>query len=613
MRDSGLDSCLSHRQHRNGLLLILAVGAAICVWDLGSTGLVDETPPLFAAAGRAMRDTGDWLTPRVNGLPRYDKPPLLYWLMALFYSLPGHSFWDPLGTWAARLPSALSSVLMMLVMADTLMRWPQNHDPYPRRTAIGTALAFALSPIVLVWTRIAVSDALLCCTFGLSMIFHWRCYVNPSTNQWWLGWFFLGLAVLTKGPVAIALAAISLIAFSLLHGDSASFWRCIKPRLGIFITCLISLPWYLLELIFEGKPFWDSFFGYHNFQRFASVVNSHSQPWWFFFLMLIVASLPFTPFLILGLIRSFEDLMSNFFVGYAPSPKNSMPLFATCWLLTILLFFTLAATKLPSYWLPATPAAAFLIGPSASYSIRKDFLKPTASLLMILILFFVALVLWGSQIWIWNIHDPEMPTLVNDLYVSGLINRAAFFFAIAGLIGFVYVLFFRPLLLLAVQVPLIFFQLFSFLPLWRLGDDLRQLPLRQVSELIINFKTKSEPVLMVGAMKPSLHFYSRQIIIQEGRTKEALVNLEDRLRNETRQGFEEGYPKGFKGLKTAIVVIDQQTIKRNHWARISFDLLGKRGIYFVGRINLKDLENQANRLKKQNIVPNWDNPRPERF
>ena len=86
------------------LLAVLLLGLALFVWQLGDTGLVDETPPLFAAAARAMAETGDWLTPRVNGLPRYDKPPLVYWLMGLGYLLPGQNAWNPLGTWDARLP-----------------------------------------------------------------------------------------------------------------------------------------------------------------------------------------------------------------------------------------------------------------------------------------------------------------------------------------------------------------------------------------------------------------------------------------------------------------------------------------------------------------------------
>ena len=93
------------------LLIVLVSGIIIFILGLGTTGLVDETPPLFAAASRAMSESGDWLTPKVNGMFRFDKPPLIYWLMGFFYSLPKNELWDSLGTVSARLPSALGSLL----------------------------------------------------------------------------------------------------------------------------------------------------------------------------------------------------------------------------------------------------------------------------------------------------------------------------------------------------------------------------------------------------------------------------------------------------------------------------------------------------------------------
>ena len=66
------------------LLIVFVCGIIIFISDLGTTGLVDETPPLFAAAARAMSESGDWLTPKVNGMFRFDKPPLIYWLMGFF-------------------------------------------------------------------------------------------------------------------------------------------------------------------------------------------------------------------------------------------------------------------------------------------------------------------------------------------------------------------------------------------------------------------------------------------------------------------------------------------------------------------------------------------------
>ena len=125
------------RWRRAVLLLTLLLGLLLFVWRLGTTGLVDETPPLFAAAARAMTETGDWLIPRVNGLPRYDKPPLVYWLMGLVYALPGQERWNPLGTWAAAFPSVLATLGVMLALADTLLRWPQ--PPFPAHGAGGGA------------------------------------------------------------------------------------------------------------------------------------------------------------------------------------------------------------------------------------------------------------------------------------------------------------------------------------------------------------------------------------------------------------------------------------------------------------------------------------------
>ena len=90
--------------------MVLVSGIIIFILDLGNTGLVDETPPLFAAAARAMSESGDWLTPKVNGMFRFDKPPLIYWLMGFFTHYLRNEIWDSLGTLSARLPSALGSL-----------------------------------------------------------------------------------------------------------------------------------------------------------------------------------------------------------------------------------------------------------------------------------------------------------------------------------------------------------------------------------------------------------------------------------------------------------------------------------------------------------------------
>jgi len=598
---------VSGRQRRQVLALVLTLGLVITFWRLGSTGVVDETPPLFAAAGRAMADTGDWLTPRVNGLPRYDKPPLVYWLMGFGYALPGREVWDPLGSWAARLPSALATVGLMLGLADTVLRWPFSGDARPRLTALTAPLAFAFSPLVLVWSRTAVSDALLCGLLGLSLLLQWRRFAAPQEVAWWPAWVILGFAVLAKGPVAVVLSGLALLMFGALRRDLVQPWRRLRPLPGLLLTALISLPWYALELLVEGQPFWDSFFGYHNLQRFTSVVNDHLQPWWFFGPVMLVAALPFTPYLLLGLARVPRSRIA---------PEHSLHQFAACWLLAVLLLFTTAATKLPSYWLPATPAAALLVAQatvsSTVGSSRWQRMAWGGCLMLIAVL---AAGFWLGSLWVPLIDDPEMPTLSVDLLASGFLKWAAVWFSAAAALGAVLLLQHRAAAkaLLALQGCLLGFHLTALIPIAELADRLRQQPVRDASSLMLSQQRSGEPMVMVGAMKPSLHFYTGQVILYEGQSDGALVNIADRLAHEQRRGWS-GYPLGSPGASsTVLVLIDRGTAARDHWSDLQPLLLGQIGIYDVWRLDRSRLEQRAQNLKADGVDADWREPRPERY
>ena len=114
-------------------------------------------------------------------------------------------------------------------------------------------------------------------------------------------WIFLSFAVLTKGPVALVLSGLTILFFALFRNNLFGILKILRVIPGLFLVFIISFPWYLIELLIEGKPFLDSFFGYHNLQRFTSVVNSHGEPWWFFLTVLCIASLPLTPFLLISI------------------------------------------------------------------------------------------------------------------------------------------------------------------------------------------------------------------------------------------------------------------------------------------------------------------------
>jgi len=588
---------LAAPRSRGVLLASLALGLLLFVWQLGATGLVDETPPLFAASARAMAESGDWLIPRVNGLPRYDKPPLVYWAMGVIYALPGQGQWDPLGTWAARLPSALATVVAMQALVLTLLRWPQGRRQ-PSRTALAAGLAFALSPLVLLWGRIAVSDALLTGTLALSLLLIWQSYASAG-QRWWAGWLVLGLAVLTKGPVAVLLLGLTLLLFAALQADWRGLVASLRPLRGVLLTALVALPWYGAALVVEGEPFWRSFFGYHNLQRFTSVVNDHQAPWWFFALVLVLASLPLTPLLLLGLVRGLR--------GPAPAPPLSLQRFAACWLLAVLLFFSAAATKLPSYWLPATPAAGLLIALAAQRRPRLVW-RLCALLALSLALAFAA-----APLWVPLIVSPEMPGLPQALLASGRPPLAAVCFALAAVLALVGWRRGSAGVLLAVQLPLVLFVPLVLLPLWQLGDQLRGEPVRRLAAAVVDRQAVSatpQPLAMVGMLKPSLHFYGRQVVIYEGAEPAGLVNLAERLAGEERQGQ---VPSSVEQHPQLLLVIDADTAERDHWRGLDPQLLDQAGIYRLWRLDRRRLEQRAAELTAGGVRADWRDPRPERY
>jgi len=452
---------LNSKKRLLNAVIVLVSGIIIFILGLGNTGLVDETPPLFAAAARAMSESGDWITPKVNGMFRFDKPPLIYWLMGFFYSLPKNEIWDSFGTLSARLPSALGSLFLTLMIGDTLFCWPQKGDRQ-FLTPIVASLGFALSPLIIIWSRTAVSDALLTGTLGISLLLFWRRMASENNDKCISAWVFLGFAILVKGPVAFVLALLTITSFLFCQKNWKMLLSKINPKKGFLITTLISVPWYILELLKEGKPFWDNFFGYHNFQRYTSVVNNHAEPFWFFIYIMILASLPFTPFLYHGIFKAFKDFLKS--SKESCNITDTLYTYSLCWLTSVLIFFSLSATKLPSYWLPAIPAASILI--SNSFINLKKSRKSYLYLWIfnILILFGVSMAFFFSNNWLSSINDPEMPNLASELISSGIIFKAKLFFSSFTLLAIILFSLKSKNILLYLQILLLVGQIFFDVP-----------------------------------------------------------------------------------------------------------------------------------------------------
>jgi len=594
--------------HRRFLTLsiVFIIGSFLFLIGLGATGLVDETPPLFASAGRFMSQSGDWLTPKVNGILRFDKPPFFYWLMAIFYSIPANEIWDKYGSLSARLPSALSTLFLMIMIADTMYcATDQTGDKV--KIALVASLSFALSPLIIIWSRTAVSDSLLCATLGTSLLSFWRNISSEEDGPCITPWCFLSVAILTKGPVAFVIIFTTLFTFFLTHKNWKRLFYKLKIGKGLLITFLISSPWYFIQLLNNGKVFWDNFFGYHNLQRYTSVVNNHSEPWWFYIFIMILASLPFTVFLIHGIISTFEELIS--YLKIRSEKVNSIYIFSLCWLISVLLFFSFSATKLPSYWIPAIPAASILICKSAQILDNKRNI-PFIWLLTTLILLGFSIAFYFSDSWLVLINDPEMPELVSEIKTNGLIFRTRILFPIFTILSTIFIFKFIPKSILFLQILIYSSQFLLMPPIRKIADNLRQEPLRSISKKIIDVRSRREPIAMIGIRKPSLHFYSKQIIFYESSSPSGLVNLSERFIFEKRSN-ELDQPN--YQSESFLVVIDKYSQKSKHWNEINSQILGTYGIYSLLRIKREDLNYIAKEFKKDGIQSNWIIEKFEKF
>lgn len=315
-------------------VLRLALGA-LAAWFLFCFGLaragflsVDE--PRYAWIGRAMAESGDWITPRLYGQPWLEKPPLLFWMIAAGWKLGLRD------EWAARLPVALAALLFLLLYWWCLMR------EFGEPTAAASTGILATCGGWLLYAHVAVTDIPLAATFGAAMLLAWRGWLK------WAG-VSLGLAVLAKGLVPIALA------LPLLWRLRARWRELIVPLL---LMLAVAGPWYTLCYGRHGRLLIEELIVRHHFARFFAATTQvlHPQPIWFYAPVILVLLLPWTPLVVAARPRRlWQDERSRFLV---------------LWLGFGLLLFSLSAGKLPGYLLPLLPAACALLGISLVESHR---------------------------------------------------------------------------------------------------------------------------------------------------------------------------------------------------------------------------------------------------
>jgi hypothetical protein len=153
------------------------------------------------------------------------------------------------------------------------------------------------------------------------------------------------------------------------------------------------------------------------------------------------------------------------------------------------------------------------------------------------------------------------------------------------------------------------------LPLAALGDRLRAEPVRRLAAVVRSQapegpSQEAEPLAMVGILKPSLHFYARQVVLYEGAGPTGLLNLSDRLAQERRDGQR---PSPAAPGQALLLVIDRGTAAEPHWRALRPERLAEAGVYQLWLLDRRQLEQQAAQLQLQGLRADWREPRPERY
>jgi len=326
------------------LLAVLAVVAIVVGIDNMARPLANPDEGRYSEISREMAATGDWVTPRLNGLKYFEKPPLQYWASALSFRLFGEN------EYTARLYIVLagfSTIALLGFLGKRLWGWDM---------AIASMMAIACSPYFMALGGIVTLD------MGLTLWTTATLFAfigaegardRPATQLRWMlcAWAGMALAVLSKGLVGIIFAGAAVFIVMVMRRDIKVLERLhLIPGLAIFLA--IAAPWFV-AVSMANDEFAQFFFIHEHFARFLTRAHRRVEPWWYFLPIVAAGFLPWMFAMPAAIARAWRE----------EEGRDFQPLrISILWAAFVVAFFSASGSKLPTYVLPAFPPLALVLG-----------------------------------------------------------------------------------------------------------------------------------------------------------------------------------------------------------------------------------------------------------
>ncbi len=320
------------------LAMVVLVAAVVLLSGLGALPLFGRDESLYAEAAREMLATGDWITPRVNGVYFFEKPPLYYWMAGSTYALIGAS---PL---AARLPSALLGILTAVAVYLVAAR------VWGRRVGLLSGMALATCLQIAFIGRMGIMDVPLTASVTLALIAYASWRRRGGHNAPLAFGALVGLAVLLKGFAGFIAPAVAML-HGLLYRRGEGWISSRAIVLALVIFFVVAAPWFAAMGLHHGEGYASKLFLREHLTRMIRPMQGHGGPVFYYVALIFVAFFPWVAFLPSALAHREVDEQKSFWRSLC-----------VVWIAAVLIPFSLVSTKLPGYVTPLFPAMAILVG-----------------------------------------------------------------------------------------------------------------------------------------------------------------------------------------------------------------------------------------------------------